>query len=101
MDKLIKDGMVAVLVSPGYGAGWYSWNRQEALLFDSILVQHVLDGDLDLAMERAKEICPDAYLGGGDQLVVEWIPVGAKFEIEEYDGFESLSLLKDKDYLVG
>ena len=26
MNKVIRDGKVAVLYSPGYGAGWYSWN---------------------------------------------------------------------------
>lgn len=25
-DKVIEDGKVAVLISPNYGAGWYSWN---------------------------------------------------------------------------
>jgi hypothetical protein len=29
MEKVIRDGKVAVLYSPGYGAGWYSWNRDQ------------------------------------------------------------------------
>jgi hypothetical protein len=27
MNKLIRDGMVAVLYSPDYGSGWYTWNE--------------------------------------------------------------------------
>jgi hypothetical protein len=26
LKKVIRDGKVAVLYSPGFGAGWYSWN---------------------------------------------------------------------------
>lgn len=26
IKKVIRDGKVAILYSPGYGAGWYSWN---------------------------------------------------------------------------
>lgn len=38
MDKVIRDGMVAVIYSPGYGAGWSSWNRDYPLLWCLILV---------------------------------------------------------------
>ena len=27
MKKVIRDGKVAVLYSPGYGASWYTWNE--------------------------------------------------------------------------
>lgn len=27
VEKYIKDGMVAVAISPGYGAGWSSWEH--------------------------------------------------------------------------
>ena len=26
IEKVVRDGKVAVLVSPGYGAGWSTWN---------------------------------------------------------------------------
>ncbi len=26
IQKLSQDGKVAVLYSPGFGAGWYTWN---------------------------------------------------------------------------
>jgi hypothetical protein len=41
MDKVIRDGKVAVLYSPGYGAGWYSWHDNEELLYDPVIVDMV------------------------------------------------------------
>ena len=29
MDKVVRDGLVAVLVSPGHGAGWYTWAHRD------------------------------------------------------------------------
>ena len=29
MTKCIRDGKVAILYSPGYGAGWSTWNDLE------------------------------------------------------------------------
>ena len=45
MKKLTKDGKVAVLYSPDFGAGWYSWHAIEELLSQSsagksCLLQH-------------------------------------------------------------
>ena len=34
---------------------------------------------------------PGAYLGGVDDLIVEWVQEGTQYEITEYDGNESLS----------
>lgn len=42
-----KDGKIAVLISPGYGAGWSTWAPEkdvEALLFDAKIVKAVLAG---------------------------------------------------------
>jgi hypothetical protein len=93
MDKLIIDGQVAVLVSHGYGAGWYSWDGDENALFDPVLAQALLDGkSMDELTRIASERYPDVYLGGLDGLTVHWVPVGQRFRIEEYDGSEGLML---------
>jgi len=45
MEKVIRDGKVAVLISDGFGAGWYSWSsNNEALLFHPKLVEMVEQG---------------------------------------------------------
>lgn len=98
MEKLIKNGCVAVLVSDGYGAGWYTWEHDERMLFDPILAEmledgRAVDGDpvwLDKIEEVAKQRYPNAYLGGLDGLAVHWVPIGTRFRIDEYDGSESL-----------
>jgi len=42
MNKLVRDGKVAVLYSPDYGSGWYTWNpNNPELLFDPAIVQLV------------------------------------------------------------
>jgi len=105
MNKVIRDGKVAVLYSPGYGAGWYTWNslRGEGeeqslnLIFDPILVELVEKRNkedvwefIQKIEERAEEILPEGYFGGARDLIIEWLPVGAKFRIDEYDGSESI-----------
>jgi hypothetical protein len=85
-------GEVGVLVSPGYGAGWYSWNPdQPELLFDKDIVQAVLDGDKDKVEAVAEEKYGDSiYIGGASNLIVVWLKPGTLFRIDEYDGAESL-----------
>lgn len=88
MDKFIVDGEVAVLVSRGYGTGWGSNGLN---VFEPEIVEAILEGKSDRDIEAiAKDIYPNEYLGGLDGLVVQWVPVGTRFRIEEYDGAESL-----------
>jgi hypothetical protein len=90
MQKLIRDGQVAVLVSPGYGAGWYSWHYNEELLYDPSIVQWLEINELEKIRAYLELKYSDEYTGGIEDLVVEWVPEGARFRIEEYDGAESL-----------
>ena len=87
-----EKGEVGVLVSPGFGAGWYSWNTDRPeLLFDKDIIQAVLDGDTYKAEQvTIDKYGEDPYTGGASGLVVEWLPPGTLFRIEEYDGSESL-----------
>ena len=94
MEKVIRDGKVAVLVSGGFGAGWYSWNSShKELLFHPKLVALVEAGkQSEITSEWLTEELglPDIYCGGARDLEIEWLPEGTAFEIEEYDGSESL-----------
>jgi len=103
MQKVVNEsGQVAVLYSPTYGAGWYTWNTQYPdMIFDPSVVHMVLDSkDEKEMMERVTVYAslkwPEAYLGGVDGLTVAWIPEGKQFRITEYDGNESIDL-KDND----
>lgn len=103
MNKIERDGKVAVLVSPGYGAGWSTQNTEhkEILCMDAEIVQAVLDKDIDKAIKIAEGKC-DGYFyeGGAHDLIVEWVPKGTAFEIQEYDGFEALRIYDSRQFMV-
>ena len=100
-EKLERDGKVAVLYSPGYGAGWYTWNSEhEGLIFDKEIVEAVLADDRTKAAEIAKRKYGDPYTGGADDLRVEWLDKGDQFEIDEYDGSESIHIIGNHSYLT-
>ena len=102
MQKLEKDGKIAVLVSHGFGAGWSTWNsdHQEVMCMDSEIAQAVLDNEMGVAVALAEEKCPGCYTGGIEGLTVHWVEKGKAFEIEEYDGSETLHIIGYRDYMV-
>jgi hypothetical protein len=78
MDKVIRDGEVAILYSPGFGAGWYSWHGVEELLYDPNIVGMLEnEADVDEIMEylNNKYQANEHYFGGAEQLAVHWLPV--------------------------
>jgi hypothetical protein len=98
MEKVIKNGKVAVLISHGYGAGWYSWNTEyEQLLFHPKLVEMVeQDRNSEITDEWVKEnLGINIYTGGVDGLTIHWLPEGMAFTVEEYDGAESIRTIED------
>lgn len=91
VPKVERDGMVAVIVSPGFGAGWSTWATDlgEAAVFAPDVVEWIEGGkvgDRDFA-ERY------GYAGGLMDTYIEWVPKGSRFIIDEYDGSESLTIL--------
>ena len=95
MEKVIRDGKVAVIISAGWGAGWSTWHGHKELIFHPKLVEWVESEQPTvvaistilkeiLGEEEAEHI----YLGGVENLKVQWLPEGTKFRIEEYDGAE-------------
>jgi hypothetical protein len=102
IEKHIKDGKVAVLYSPGYGAGWSTWNSEHAsdFAFNADLVSAFLEGgSMALAIAAEKKF-PDCYTGGARDVQIEWVPQGTAFRINEYDGNESIEYIGAQSYLV-
>ena len=98
MEKVIRDGKVAVIISHGYGAGWYSWNPEhKELLFSPKIVEMIENNRFDeITDEWIKEnLGIDIYTGGSDGLKIHWLPIGTAFEVDEYDGAESLRTFDD------
>lgn len=113
MDKFVKDGKVAVLYSPSYGAGWYTWNTEHlGAVFDPDIVNLILEQPMlgrreyhdQKVISKIESIVSDKYSGfysgGADSLSVKWVPKGEQFEITEYDGYESVSIIGECQYLI-
>jgi hypothetical protein len=99
-DRVVRDGKVAVVYSPGFGAGWCSWN-EELSPFEPGIVAYVLAGRRDeLTTELVEELTgvKDCYTGGACDLEVMWLPVGTPFRIEEYDGSETVITVAEMPY---
>lgn len=99
-DRIVKDGQVAVLYSPGFGAGWSTWagkDHTKDLVFDPWIVDILLS---DHSQEEKTQLVtthclikyPTLYLGGIDDLAIKWVPQGSEFRITEYDGSETVEI---------
>lgn len=101
INKLSDNGKVAVLYSPGFGAGWSTWNKEvPEILFDPAIVKFV-------ETERWAELetyvnlkYPGLYKGGMKDLAIAWLAEGTLFKVNEYDGSESIELKEDDDWIV-
>lgn len=116
MKKEIRDGKVGVLYSPGYGAGWFTWNSchdgGKDILYDPSIIYMVEEmqknwGDanhveswISNIVDYCKDKYPDVYTGGVDGLIVAWLPEGTEFYVDEYDGSETLVLKEDPIWLT-
>ena len=100
MEKVVRDGKVAVLLSRGYGAGWGSWNYgvHNVIMFHPKIVQMVEEGrEMDITEEWLKSELglEEVFTGGRDGLYIKWVPEGTRFRIDEYDGAETI--ITDED----
>ncbi len=96
---LNEQGKIAALYSPGYGAGWSSWNSEyaETLLFHEDLVEAAINSVSYKEVERILDhiLGPDhhTYLGGWKQVAIEWVEKGELIRVTEYDGYETLEVI--------
>lgn len=96
MDKVVRNGEVAVIVSPGFGAGWSTWHDDpDAAVFDPDIVAWIEGGKVGEPPIREGD-----YAGGLRNAIVVWIPEGTRFYIDEYDGNESIVTYSDDHYLT-
>ena len=107
MNKVIRDEKVAVVVSPGFGAGWSTWSYsggedyRDFMMFDPTLVDMVERGESAETIETyVTSMHPGTYCGASDDLTIQWLPVGTAFRIHEYDGSESVEIRDDMDWTI-
>tara|TARA_A200000159_G_scaffold163425_1_gene189623 strand:- start:7695 stop:8042 length:348 start_codon:yes stop_codon:yes gene_type:complete len=98
---------IAVIYSPGFGAGWSTWNQEyaEILLFHKELALYV-DSESDKFEGELKSICDrlcgpdsDVYVGGSRNLSLKWVPEGTEFVIQEYDGSEQIRVKDSYEWM--
>lgn len=109
--EIIRDGKVAILYAPGYGAGWFTWHNVPELLRDPEVVhlvecrEKVFKEEKTYFTDKIVKYCQstygDHYYGGADQLTIEWIELGDKFRITEYDGAETIEYLTSTLWMEG
>lgn len=101
MNRVVRDGLVAVLYSPGYGAGWFSWNTgHPEILFDPAIVELVEKEKWEELQAFVTLKYPDIYTGGLGDLQIRWIPQGMQFQVNDYDGNESIELRDQVDWIT-
>lgn len=108
--EIIRDDKVAILYSPGFGSGWYTWHHVYELLRDPEVVHlvecrdNVADEERVYYTDKIVEYCKSTYgvdvrNRGVDDLTIEWIELGDKFRITEYDGAETIEYLTQTRWL--
>ena len=99
MRKVIRNGKVAVVYSPGWGSGFCTWNKSvkgiEELIYLPELVDLIEQKKFNAqsfvdVIEKYSSIDPDDLLALDYELAIAWVPEGELFTIEEYDGAECI-----------
>lgn len=91
----MDDNMRGIVYSPGFGAGLSTWG-ETAMAADQTLAHMIAEEeDWEVVEAYCESVYPDAYLGGLRDCVVEWVPVGTQFCIDEHDGSERVVLRED------
>jgi len=101
MEKVVRDGKVAVIFSPEFGAGWYTWNTEyPEIIFDPNIVHFIENKEIDKLEAYVDLKYPELYLSGFEDLAIMWLDEGTEFKIEEYDGNETIVLRKKVKWLI-
>lgn len=107
VEKVIRNGKVAVLYSPSYGAGWYTKHDREALVFHPTIVAMVeAEKQYEITEELLGELLGEDPItthisnAGAYDLAIEWVDEGVVFQILEYDGNESIQIITGNDELL-
>jgi hypothetical protein len=100
------DVRVAILVSPGYGAGWSSWHgNKQQMCTDSRIIRYLYTDaknsiSYEELMTKYMGFVEIPYDGGFSNLEVEFVPAGSLYKIREYDGAEHVEIFDKSKWNV-
>lgn len=114
--------MRKILYSPGYGAGWSSWNSGKSakyMLEYQPIIEAIENGEklciedkysssllneeiyhpsiIQLIRDCKEKFGEDIYVGGAEDLCIKYIEDYKRVRIHEYDGFESVEVEGEYD----
>lgn len=99
-------GDIEILISPGYGAGWSTWDYDYGvnLALDKRIIdfykKHYEEVDLKQLQEFLESIgYKNVFCKGWNKVKIFTIPKNCKFKIIEYDGDEELITFASEDLL--
>lgn len=103
-ERLYRDDKLAVIISPHYGAGWYTWLQDPKFLLHPLLVKRV-EEEIPITREWLEETLHVDLEGFSDEmldqhLVIRWVPRGCSFIVDEYDGAESIKYFNPDNYIM-
>lgn len=88
---------VAVIYSPGYGAGLSTWSDGFNPL-DGDLAEFIDAGEFTFARDLIRVRYPATYLTDEMDLAIRWVPQGKRFFVREYDGAEHVVIEDEIDW---
>lgn len=96
MDKVIKDGKVAVVTSIDglWSAFEHNKNIVEILIFHPLIVEKVLAREAITEQWMIDTFGIKGFSCDGNELIVEWVEQGEEFFIDTYDGMEEIRFRK-------
>jgi len=100
VKKVMRDGQVGVVISHGWGSGFYTWGAPLQAIFDEKLIYLIENEKFDEAVEYVAETYPEVYTGGVHDLRVHWIDEGVEFFIDEYDGAEDIVFKENVNWIT-
>ena len=94
-DRVVRDGMVAVVHTSSYGGNFAADTRTPEAMFAPTVVAWVEAG------ERQISTFPSGFKHPNfNDLRITWVPVGAAFRIGEHDGKEWVELRDDIEWIT-
>lgn len=113
--KILKEGIeysytdkgeIEILISPNYGSGWSTENDNYKIniAVDKRIIDYYKEHGNKVNASDVKKFLEsigykDVFCMGWGDIVIETIPNGERFRIDEYDGWESLvTYEKDEIY---
>lgn len=96
---------IAALVSSDFGSGWSTYNEEVGLAIDEEVVRYWLEykntkSEKELKDDFAKMGYDVFNFYGWNNITLKWVPVGATFRIQEYDGSEYVEIFNVNDWIT-